>query len=146
MRDHHQEPEDVSVVQIQGGLSLIQHALWDGESTSDVLCRWCNSRSPRTSASSRSEVGHRPKRRDRQDARWWGWRIRRRSSIAPMRVSHLLTQVEVQTVACQSDHLYKNCRHPHNVYSKFGKNWLQKRILRERGRFHVGREMSDSQS
>ena len=43
MRDHHQEPEDVPVVQIQGGLSPIQHALLEGESTSDVLCRWCNS-------------------------------------------------------------------------------------------------------
>ena len=27
MRDHHQEPEDVPVVQIQGRLSLIRHAL-----------------------------------------------------------------------------------------------------------------------
>ena len=50
---------------------------------------------------------------------------------------HLLTQVEVQTVACQSDHLSKYCRHPHTVYSdprKFGKNWPEKRIRRKRER------------
>ena len=57
--------------------------------------------------------------------------------IASMCDRHLLTQVEVQTVACQSDHLSKYCRHPHTVYSdprKIGKNWPEKRIRKERER------------
>ena len=77
MRDHHQEPEDVPVVQIQGGLSLIQHALFKGESTSDVLCRWCNSMlTENEHKSSGSEVGQRPEeqRQTRCKSRGGIWR------------------------------------------------------------------------